>query len=287
MPSKRTVFCSAVAQSKQEKSALYHPIQPEWTQKALAPLSPSREDATRSTKPMLSAHAGDVPPLDHVQVITLHALDYAPGNFRQHFDALWEGFKSKYERTDNWWPSGCSQLMRHNKTLDLALIALSARRLAFSQGEDQRLTLLSLTAYDKALNSFIALLQQQDELRRSSAILAVTSTVFSLLEGSQMQREDIVEYGWRWSKHLNGALELVRKSGPEVFSVGGFHPVFKKIREMGVRWFFPDPINLFLGLTAKREVIASFGNSSAPEIVPCDVSMDGKTVALANQDMAG
>ena len=236
VPSKKAVYCKAIAQSKQEALPPHQSIN-HGCVKTVFGLPPT---CIEPIKPTPATQAPDALSLDSLQVTTLHALDFTPGDFWQHFEALWGGFKSKYDRTDDYWPSGCSQLARRNKALDLALIALSARRLAFSQGSDRKLTLLSLTAYDKALNLFIALLQRQEELGRSSALFAVISTVFSLLEGSQLQLEEIFENGWRWSKHLHGALELVRRSGPEAFSLDGFHAVFKKIREMGVR--VPNPL---------------------------------------------
>ena len=231
---KKTVFCRAIAESKQEATIKRQSIPLSQTRSSVV-LSHSSHLSVESPPTRSPVQPQDVVPLDKIQLITLHALDFTPGEFRQHFEALWDSFQDKYDRTNTYWPSGCSQLAQRNEALDLALIALSAQRLAFSRGSDQRLTLLSLTAYDRALNLFIKLMQQQrDEFNQSSAMLAVISTIFSLLEGSQSSLDAILEHGWRWSKHLHGALELLKQSGPEAFSAGGFHIVFQKIREMGV-----------------------------------------------------
>lgn len=66
-------------------------------------------------------------------------------------------------------------------------------------------------------------------------MLAVTSTVYALIEASLMQPEDIANFGWGKSGHFDGALNLMQKSGPVFFSFDGFHLVLKKIREMGLR----------------------------------------------------
>ena len=240
-PGKKNVFCRAIAESKQEASTLKcrSSFPPDRISHTTTVAHSTKESSSSPTRPpALQGQDEEALPLDKLQLITICALDFTPFDFSQHFDALWGSFQSKYDRTSTYWPSGCSQLAQRNEALDLALIALSAQRLAFSRGSDQRLTLLSLTAYDKALNLFIALMRQrrgEDAIDQSqSAMLAVISTVFSLLEGSQSTLEVILEHGWRWSKHLQGAMELLRQSGPEAFAVGGFHVVFKKIREMGV-----------------------------------------------------
>ena len=88
-------------------------------------------------------------------------------------------------------------------------------------------------AYNNSIGLYRPLIQHQhnDGL---TAILAVTSTVYALIESSLMQPEDIANFGWGKSRHFDGALALMQRSGPHFFSTCGFHLVFKKIREMGV-----------------------------------------------------
>jgi hypothetical protein len=75
---------------------------------------------------------------------------------------------------------------------------------------------------------------QQNNSDSMTALLAVTSTTYALIEVSLMKSEDILNSGWGKSGHFDGALALMQKSGPDFYSTGGFHLVFKKIREMGV-----------------------------------------------------
>ncbi|KAE8440864.1 hypothetical protein EG329_006381 [Mollisiaceae sp. DMI_Dod_QoI] len=143
--------------------------------------------------------------------------------------------------TKDYWPPGCSFLALQNRALDLSLVALSAQRLALNlPGSD--LLVLGLTAYNNSIGLFRRLMQQHYN-GGLTAILAVTSTVYALIEASLMQPEDIANFGWGKSGHFDGALTLMQKSGPVFFSFHGFHLVFKKIREMGV----------FLALTRRQE----------------------------------
>jgi len=132
----------------------------------------------------------------------------------------------------DYWPPGCSLLALRNKVLDLSLVALSAQRLALNSPSSD-LRLLSLTAYNNSIGLYRDLVQHQlnDDL---SAMLAVTSTVYALIEASMMRPEDIANVGWGKSGHFDGALALMQKTGPHYYSASGFHLVFKKIREMGV-----------------------------------------------------
>ncbi|MCJ1310730.1 hypothetical protein MMC25_004396 [Agyrium rufum] len=155
-------------------------------------------------------------------------------NFRQQFDVLWNGFRSKYACTNDYWPDGCAQLVERNNALDMAMIALSAQRLSFGKGASHRMNLLSLAAYDKSLKLFISMMDCQGSSAMSSAVLAMISFMFALLEGVQLQIEHILETGWRRSDHFGGALELLRRSEPFTFSQSGFHTVFKNMREMAL-----------------------------------------------------
>jgi hypothetical protein len=168
----------------------------------------------------------DVPPLAGLNVFTLQA------DFRQHVEALWRTFQASYCQTEDYWPPGCSVLTLRNEALDFSLVALSSQRLALnSPGSDLRL--LSLTAYNKSVGLYRSLIQRPNNAGLT-AILAVTSTVYALIEASMMNPEDIANFGWGKSGHFDGALALMRSSGPHFYSTPGFHLVFKKIREMGV-----------------------------------------------------
>ena len=168
-----------------------------------------------------------------VRIIALDALHFTAGEFRQHFEALWRTFLSNYCETEDYWPKGCSQLALRHQALDLALLALSAQRLAFSDdGNSYRL--LSMTAYDKGIKMFRCLMQECSD-PTSKATLAVIGVVYALLEASQRPMEDILDDTWGSSHHLEGAVVLMKQSQPEAFSFGGYHLFFKKIREMAVR----------------------------------------------------
>lgn len=67
-----------------------------------------------------------------------------------------------------------------------------------------------------------------------AGILAVTSTIYALIEASLMQPLDVAQFGWGLSGHFKAAIALIQQSGPQVFASHGFHPLFKKIREMEV-----------------------------------------------------
>jgi hypothetical protein len=154
-------------------------------------------------------------------------------NFQQHLEALWQTFQLNYCQTKDYWPPGCSLLALQNKALDLSLVALSTQHLTLCSPNDD-LRVLSLTAYNTSIGLHRSLMQRQQN-NELTAILAVTSTVYALIEASLMQPEDIANFGWGRSGHFDGALALLQKSGPLCFSMGGFHLVYKKIREMGVR----------------------------------------------------
>jgi hypothetical protein len=117
--------------------------------------------------------------------------------------------------------------------IDLSLVALSAQRLSLNSSRSD-LHLLSLTAYNNSIGLYRSLMQQQNN-ESIAALLAVTSTVYAQMEASLMQPEDIATFGWGKSQHFDSALALMQGSGPLLYSTSGFHLVFKKIREMGVR----------------------------------------------------
>jgi hypothetical protein len=167
------------------------------------------------------------PPPNKLNVVSIQP------DLREHVEVLWRTFVLSYCQTNDYWPPGCSLLARRNKALDLSLVALSAQRLALDSPGSE-LQVLSLTAYNKSIGLYRSAIQHQQN-EGMNAMLAVTSTVYALIEASLMQPEDIPNFGWGKSRHFDGALALMRKSGPQFYSISGFHLVFKKIREMGVR----------------------------------------------------
>lgn len=153
-------------------------------------------------------------------------------DFRQHVEAIWGTFVHDYCQTKDYWPPGCSLLALQNQVLDLSLIALSSQRLALKSPKSD-LPIISLTAYNNSLSLYRQMIQNRQNVGLT-AILAVTSTVYALIEVFLMQPEDIATVGWGDSGHFDGALALMQQTGPHIYSSGGFHLVFKKIREMGV-----------------------------------------------------
>lgn len=227
-PNKKTVLCQAIAQNKKATQSQPNLTSNQYRAHQGIRLKPSAVEVVDEGFDVLQPGG--------VRIVALDALQFTTEEFRQHFEALWRTFLSSYCYTADYWPQGCSQLALRNQTLDLALIALSAQRLAFNDDGDS-FRLLSMTAYDKGIKMFRKLLTRcQDS--KSIATLAVVGVVYALLEASQRPMEDILNDTWGSSQHLEGALVLMEGSGPEVFSDGGFHLFFKKIREMAVRTSF-------------------------------------------------
>lgn len=208
-PNKKQLLCEALAKSRDSR----------------VPRRPHYHDLSANQASATSSYG--FPSLGGLDVVSPRA------DFRQHVEALWRTFILSYCQTKDYWPPGCSLLALRNKALDLALVALSAHRLSLNSSSSN-LRLLSLTAYNNSIGLYrdMMLHESNDIL---TAILAVTSTVYALIEASLMQPEDIADFGWGKSGHFDGALALICKGGPHIYSASGFHHVFKKIREMGVR----------------------------------------------------
>lgn len=209
-PNKKRLLCEALANSKKSTVKQSHtPHKDPFVNKGSASSSKSESQ------------------LGGIQVVSLQT------HFPQHVEALWRTFLLGYCQTKDYWPPGCSFLALQNRALDLSLVALSAHRLALNL-PGSNLLVLGLTAYNNSISLFRRLMQQQQHNSGLTAMLAVTSTVYALIEASLMQPEDIANFGWGKSGHFDGALTLMQDSGPVFFSFDGFHLVFKKIREMGV-----------------------------------------------------
>ena len=140
----------------------------------------------------------DEVPAYFTQLMAPHRLHFTPGEFRLHFETLWASFLTVYSRTSDYWPAGCTSLALRHEALDLALIALSAQHLAAAESNGNY-RVLGLTAYDKSLKLFKALVDGSDGTPESSAILAVISLIYFLIEVSQ-QLESVLgkalQYGW-------------------------------------------------------------------------------------------
>ena len=160
-------------------------------------------------------------------------------DFSQQVATLWKTFLVGYCQTDDYWPRGYSLIAMRSKVLDLSLLALSAQRFALNSSGDG-LHQLSLTAFNQSISLFRTLMQH--ELSNGLAgVLAITSTMYALMEASVMRLQEIVKMGWGLSGHFDAAMALMQRSGPQVFSLHGFHLLFKKIREIGVRWLAAYP----------------------------------------------
>ncbi|KAF2494430.1 hypothetical protein BU16DRAFT_589269 [Lophium mytilinum] len=180
-----------------------------------------------------------VPPFGREELGSLH-IDYP-----QQVAALWSTFILGYCQTSDYWPPGCSRLMLRNKALDLSIVALSAQRLALNQG-NAALHIMSLTAYNNSIGLYRGTVQKSPN-SGLAAMLAVTSTVYALVDSCLSPPIDMANFSWGSSGHFDGALALMRQSGPDEFAKNGFHLVFKKIREMG----------FFLALTRRQKTFLS------------------------------
>ncbi|KAF2802240.1 uncharacterized protein BDZ99DRAFT_503997 [Mytilinidion resinicola] len=135
--------------------------------------------------------------------------------------------------------------MLRNKALDLSIIALSAQRLALNRG-NAALHIMSLTAYNNSISLYRGTVQKSSN-SGLAAMLAVISTVYALVDSCLNPPVDMANFSWGSSGHFDGALALMRQSGPTQFSKDGFHLVFKKIREMG----------FFLALSRRQKTFLS------------------------------
>ena len=168
--------------------------------------------------------------------IRLHAIDtpyFEATDCYVIYESLWNSFCEGYCATQEYWPRGMTQLATGNYVLDLALIALSAKRLSFDGYP--KLRLLSYEAYGKSLILF------RDQMSKNrgerGALLAVVSLVFALFEACSLQLDHLFSGGNGSFKHLLGAMTLMDECGPQAFSIPGYHDILQKIREKGVNKF--------------------------------------------------
>lgn len=211
-PNKKRLLCEALANSKESYVSEH---------------STSQNDVLSS---QLSSSFSRRVPRMHDPAASLQT------DFSQHLRVLWRIFVSRYCKTEDYWPAGCSLLAFQNKALDFSLVALGAQHLALDSPQSS-LSLLGLEAYNKSIGLYRGLLQVHYNTR-FTALLAVTSTMYALMEISLMRPHVIANVGWGRSGHFDGALTMMLRSGPHPFSTDGFHLIFKKIREMGVSSIF-------------------------------------------------
>ena len=157
-------------------------------------------------------------------------------DFKQVFEALWNSYCKGYCITREYWPRGLSQLASRNQILDLALMALSAKRLSFNGRPE--LLLLSYEAYGRSLTLFRRQIGRYNN--GAGALLATVSLVFTLFEACSFQPGDL-HHDNEAFHHLSGAMNFMRDCGPEAFTVPGFCEVFQKIREMVVCRAYRSP----------------------------------------------
>lgn len=152
-------------------------------------------------------------------------------NFRCIYESLWNVFCNEYCITSNYWPCGLAQLANRNAVFDLALVALSAKRISFT-GHPEFLH-MSYEAYGKCLYLFRC---QLGRLRgESNALWATISLIFALFEASSLDLAELFKPEHEPFKHLRGAVSLMKECGPRPFASFGYHEAFQKIREKAVR----------------------------------------------------
>ena len=164
-----------------------------------------------------------------IRVLSIDSLDVSAGQFKEHLCTLWEYFRSNYTSTIDSLTHGLDHFGMQNKAIDLGLIALSTQRLALT-AKDPRLQVMSSTAYHHSLRIFQKLFQYTSV--EALAVLFVASFVYALIEGARQTPTRIYTGGS--DGHLRGALALLEKQDPELFSLEGYHRVFTKTRELGV-----------------------------------------------------
>jgi hypothetical protein len=161
----------------------------------------------------------------------LQALYFTATDFRLVYEALWNTFCVEYCFTHDYWPSGVSILAQRNEVLDLALLALSAKRLSFDGYKELRR--LGSEAYGKSL--YLLRSQIQSENRTNFvAFQVVVCLLLALFEGSSLSREAFFSEEIGPAKHIFGALALMAKCGPSPFASPGLHEAFQKLRELTV-----------------------------------------------------
>ena len=165
------------------------------------------------------------------RITRLNLMSFNSGDLERLYEALWNSFCSDYCVTSAYWPTGMTQLASHYEVLDLALMALSAKRLSFN-GHPQ-LKLVSHEAYGRSLQLFRRQLGQG--LReKHGALYATVSLIFTLFEVSSFGLDVLFQEKNNAFEHLEGAMAFLKTCKPDVFDAAGFFEAFLKIRELVV-----------------------------------------------------
>ena len=188
----------------------------------------SREEEQSSLSTPISGNAYDID-TGSVRCNAMNGLISSSGG-RQLYESLWNAFCKGYCVTREYWPRGVSQLASQNKVLDLAIMALCAKRLSFD-GYPEFLT-FSYDAYGRSLQLFRS---QIGRLRgKANALWATVCLIFMLYEACSFRRDEPFPAKNIAFSHLNGAMALMTDCGPQAFTDPGFYEVFQKIRELVV-----------------------------------------------------
>ena len=162
-----------------------------------------------------------------IRYYALNAVYFKATDFRAIHESLWNSFCNAYCITKSYWPKALSGMADRNQLLDLALVALSAKRL--SVGKYPELRILAYDAYGRSLGLFRAEVERRQG--ENAAVLVVISMVYFLFEACSFTLEQVFTNNDVAFGHLRGALTLMSLCGPRIFSVAGFHEVLQKIRE--------------------------------------------------------
>lgn len=151
------------------------------------------------------------------------------------YESMWNSFCESYCITQDYWPTGLSKVATSNSILDLALFALSAKRLSYDGHPELRS--LSYEAYGRSLALFRSSMSKDRSKR--GAISAVISLIYSVFEGSSVELDHIFAEENGAHAHMRGAMLLMNDCDPQAFASPGFHEILQKIRENGVIKFLP------------------------------------------------
>ncbi|KAB8343015.1 hypothetical protein FH972_022609 [Carpinus fangiana] len=172
-------------------------------------------------------------------LLGIQALDLSPAEFTAHFATLWHYFTTVFVRTPDAWAHAYNHLALQSRALDLALIALSAQRISTTK-EHAKVGDVACTTYGESVNLLRRLLAHLDDASTEQsgvemARLAATSLALALVDGCRNTPATIFESGWvSANPHLRGACAITLRAGPDAFTAGGLHLVFKKLREMEI-----------------------------------------------------
>ena len=157
-------------------------------------------------------------------------------DFRNHAGTLLRSFVGGHAMTTHAWSLQLRILLGSGYCFDLAITALSLLRLSQSP-VNADLSTMSLTAYNHSIRIFHSYLGQCGGA--PPPMLTVLAIIFALYEYMRETPHTILDSGLiENNSHIQGAIALMRRSGPTAFQHGGYHFAFKKAREVIVRSIF-------------------------------------------------